>query len=124
VRGVLEATGGQGADVIIESTGQVSAIADSVSAARLGATVLLFGITTATEGALPFYQLYFKELTIVNSRAAKSEDFPRAIDLVARRVVKLEPLVTHVVPLAELERAIHMLKSDEDQRLKIILENS
>jgi L-iditol 2-dehydrogenase len=124
VRGVSEATRGQGADVIIESTGQVSAIADAISMARLGATLLLFGITTVTEGALPFYQLYFKELTIVNSRAAKSEDFPAAIDLVARGVVKLEPLVTHVVSLAELESAIHMLESDEDRRLKIILENT
>jgi L-iditol 2-dehydrogenase len=124
VRGVSEATSGQGADVIIESTGQVSAIADAISMARLGATLLLFGITTVTEGALPFYQLYFKELTIVNSRAAKSEDFPAAIDLVARGVVKLEPLVTHVVSLTELERAIHMLESDEDRRLKIILENT
>jgi L-iditol 2-dehydrogenase len=124
VRGVSEATRGQGADVIIESTGQVSAIADAISMARLGATLLLFGITTVTEGALPFYQLYFKELTIVNSRAAKSEDFPAAIDLVARGVVKLEPLVTHVVSLTELESAIHMLESDEDRRLKIILENT
>jgi threonine dehydrogenase-like Zn-dependent dehydrogenase len=91
--------------------------------ARLGATLLTFGITTVTEGALPFYQLYFKELTIVNSRAAKSEDFPASIDLVASGAVKLEPLVTHVVGLAELGEAIHMLESDTDRRMKIILEN-
>jgi L-iditol 2-dehydrogenase len=124
VRGVSDATSGQGADVVIESTGQVSAIADAISMARLGATLLLFGITTATEGRLPFYQLYFKELKLVNSRAAKSEDFPAAIDLVARGVLRLEPLVTHVVSLPELETAIHMLESDEDRRLKIILENT
>jgi 2-desacetyl-2-hydroxyethyl bacteriochlorophyllide A dehydrogenase len=42
VRGVLEATGGRGADLVIESTGVMSAIADGISMARLGGTLLLF----------------------------------------------------------------------------------
>jgi threonine dehydrogenase-like Zn-dependent dehydrogenase len=60
----------------------------------------------------------------VNTRAAKSEDYPPTIGLVARGALKLKPLVTHVVPLLDLEKAIGMLESDEDQRMKIILENS
>jgi 2-desacetyl-2-hydroxyethyl bacteriochlorophyllide A dehydrogenase len=123
VRGVMEATGGRGADLVIESTGMVPAIADGISMARLGGTLLLFGTTAATQASLPFYQLYFKELKIVNTRAAKSEDFPASIDLVARGVLKLKPLVTHVVSLSDLESAIGMLESDEDRRMKIILEN-
>jgi hypothetical protein len=59
-------------------------VADAIAAVRPGGTLLLFGITTATEGALPFYQLYYKELTLVNARAAKSEDYPDSIDLAAR----------------------------------------
>ena len=92
--------------------------------ARLGGTLLLFGITSATQASLPFYQLYYKELNIVNTRAAKGEDYPPSIDLVARGVLKLKPLVTHVIPLLDLEKAIGMLESDEDQRMKIILENA
>jgi threonine dehydrogenase-like Zn-dependent dehydrogenase len=59
----------------------------------------------------------------VNTRAAKGEDFPPTIDLVARGVLKLKLLVTHVVPLLDLEKAMSMLESDEDQRMKIIMEN-
>ena len=124
VRGVMEATGGHGADFVIECTGVPSALADSINMARLGGTLLLFGITSATQATLPFYQLYYKELNIVNTRAAKGEDYPPTIDLVARGVLKLKPLVTHVVPLLDLEKAIGMLESDEDQRMKIILENT
>ncbi len=58
------------------------------------------------------------------SRAAKSEDYPACIDLVARGTLKLEPLVTHVVALPDLAKAIGMLESDSDQRMKIILENA
>jgi L-iditol 2-dehydrogenase len=123
VHGVLEATGGLGVDIVIECTGKIPVIADAISMARSGGSLVLFGVSTATEGKLPFYQLYFKELKIVSPRAAKSEDFPASIDLVARGAVKLDSLVTHVLPLAQAREAITMLESDEDQRMKIILEN-
>ena len=123
IASVLEATNGRGADVVIEATGIGSAIAEGITMARLGARLLLFGITTATEVRWPFYQLYFKELTLFSSRAAKSEDYPSSIDLVARGVVQLKPLVSDVVPLGELKTAIGMLVSDSAKRLKIILEH-
>ena len=124
VTGVAEATGGRGADLVIESTGTMPAISDGISMARLGGTLLLFGVTATTDAKLPFYQMYFKELKLVNTRAAKGEDFPASIDLVARGVLKLKPLVTHVVALSDLESAIGMLDADEDRRMKIILENA
>ncbi len=124
VRQVKEATGGEGADIVIECTGVPSALADAINMVRLGGTILLFGITSATQMNLPFYQLYYKQLSIVNTRAAIGEDFPPTIDLVARGALNLKPLVTHVVPLLDLEKAIGMLVKDEDHRMKIILENA
>ena len=121
---VKDATGGNGVDFVIECTGVPSALADGVNMARLGGSLLMFGIVSAKEAALPFYQLYYKELTIVNSRAANPEDFPPTIDLVARGALNLKALVTHVVPLHDLEKAIGMLEKDEDHRMKIILDNS
>jgi len=123
VRRVKDATGGHGADIVIECTGVPAGLAEAINMARLGGTLLLFGIMSAMQAALPFYQLYYKELNVVNTRAAKGEDYPPSIDLVARGALKLKPLVTHVVPLLDLEKAIGMLESDEDQRMKIILEN-
>lgn len=121
---VKDATGGHGADIVIECTGVPAGLAEAINMVRLGGTLLLFGIMSATQAALPFYQLYYKELNVVNTRAAKGEDYPPSIDLVARGALKLKPLVTHVIPLLDLEKAIGMLESDEDQRMKIILENT
>jgi L-iditol 2-dehydrogenase len=123
VASVRAATGGRGPDVVIETTGMMRSIADAITMSRVGGTLLLFGITTAAEGALPFYQLYFKELNVVNARAAKGEDYPDSIDLVARGAVKLKPLVTHRMPIADLGPAIDMLTSDVDGRMKIIMEH-
>jgi len=123
IQKVLEATEGRGADLIIDTTGAIPSLADAIHMARFGGRLLLFGIITATEGALPFYQLYFKELTLINARVAKSEDYPDSIDLVQRGIVRLEPLVSHVMPFRELETAIGMLRSEDGQRMKIILEH-
>jgi len=120
---VREATEGRGADVVIETTGVLPSVAASVKMARAGGRLLLFGIITAQEGALPFYDLYFKELSLISARVATGEDYPSAIALVERGTVRLEPLVSDVMPLVELKAAIGMLGSDSGQRMKVIMEH-
>ena len=124
VQKVLDATDGRGPDVVIECTGVVAALAEAIRMVRVGGRILLFGIMSAKEGALPFYDLYFKELTLINSRSAISEDFPMMIDLVAGGAVSLEPLVTHRMALSELETALEMVENGVDRRLKIMLDHT
>jgi 2-desacetyl-2-hydroxyethyl bacteriochlorophyllide A dehydrogenase len=121
---VRGATEDRGADVVIETTGMLPSVAAAVKMARSGGRVLLFGIITATEGALPFYDLYFKEIALVSARVAKSEDYPNSIALVQRGLVRLAPLVSDVMPLVELKAAIGMLGSDSGPRMKIIMEHA
>jgi 2-desacetyl-2-hydroxyethyl bacteriochlorophyllide A dehydrogenase len=121
---VREATEGRGADAVIETTGVLNQVAAAVHMARSGGRLLLFGIITAKEGALPFYDLYFKELALISARVAKSEDYPASIALVERGTVRLEPLVSDVMPLESLKAAIGMLGSDSAQRMKIILDHA
>ena len=121
---VREATGGRGADVTIETTGVIKQLADSVHMTRFGGKVQMFGIYTAKEGALPFYELYFKEVSLISARVAKPEDYTDCIALVERGQVKLEPLVSDVMPLGQLKDAINLLASDSGQRMKIIMEHT
>ena len=121
---VREVTEGRGADLTIETTGVLKQLEHSVHMTRFGGKVLLFGIYTVKEGALPFYDLYFKEVSLISARVAKPEDYTDCIALVERGQVRLEPLVSDVMPLGELKAAIGMLSSDSGQRMKIILEHS
>jgi 2-desacetyl-2-hydroxyethyl bacteriochlorophyllide A dehydrogenase len=121
---VKEATEGRGPDVVVETTGVVSQLGTAIHMVRAGGRILMYGIITAKEAALPFYDLYFKELRLINARVAKSEDYPGSIGLVQRGAVKLAPIVSDVMPLGELKAAISMLGSDSSgQRLKIILDH-
>ena len=120
---VREVTEGRGPDVVIETTGVVPSLAQAIHMTRSGGRILMYGIITAKDGALPFYDLYFKELRLINARVAKSEDYPAAVGLVQRGLVRLAPIVSDVMPLGELEAAIGMLGSDSGQRMKIILDH-
>ena len=124
IQKVKDATEGRGADIVIETTGVLKSLADAVHMTRFGGKVLLFGIYTVKEGALPFYDLYFKEISLISARVAKAEDYPASISLVERGQVRLGPLVSDVMPLGELKAAIGLLGSDSGQRMKIILEHS
>jgi 2-desacetyl-2-hydroxyethyl bacteriochlorophyllide A dehydrogenase len=121
---VRRATEDRGPDVVIETTGVVQQLASAVNMTRSGGRILMFGIITAREGALPFYDLYYKELSLINARVAKSEDYPGAIGLVQRGQVRLDPLISDVMPLGDLKAAIGMLGADGGgQRMKIVLEH-
>jgi 2-desacetyl-2-hydroxyethyl bacteriochlorophyllide A dehydrogenase len=121
---VVEATGGVGADLVIESVGRLSVLAQAIDVARFGGRVLSFGIHTVREGSLPFYDMYFKELTFINARAAKGRDFPASIDLVRRGAVRLAPLVSHSLPLDQLDKALGLLEKEIPQRAKVVLEHA
>jgi 2-desacetyl-2-hydroxyethyl bacteriochlorophyllide A dehydrogenase len=123
IQKVREATEGRGADLTIETTGVMKQLADSIHMTRFGGKVLLFGIYTVKEGALPFYDIYFKEISLISARVAKAEDYPASIALVERGQVRLEPLVSDVMPLGELKAAIGLLSSESGQRMKIILDH-
>jgi 2-desacetyl-2-hydroxyethyl bacteriochlorophyllide A dehydrogenase len=124
IQKVRDLTEGRGSDLTIETTGVMKQLSDSVHMTRFGGKVLMFGIFTVKEGELPFYDLYFKEISLVSARVAKPEDYTACIALVERGQVRLEPLVSDVMPLGDLKAAIGLQASDSGQRMKIIMEHS
>jgi 2-desacetyl-2-hydroxyethyl bacteriochlorophyllide A dehydrogenase len=118
---ILGATDGRGADLVVESVGHLTILAEAMDLARIGGRVLPFGIYSVDEAKLPFYELYFKELNVIGARAARAEDFPACIELIENGSIDLKPLITHTEPFTELGRAISMLGESGARRLKIIL---
>jgi L-iditol 2-dehydrogenase len=118
---VAEATRGRGPDLVVECVGNTGTLAQAINLVRIGGRIVLFGTITEDSGELPFYQLYYKEISLANTRAAKPEDFPASIELVASGAVELDPLITHTFPLASAEEAI--AATAESGSLKVILDH-
>ena len=103
---VLDATDGLGADLVVESAGKLSVLAQAMDLVRLGGRVLGYGIHTNTEGSLPFYDMYFKEIQFINARAATDKDFVSCLELVGSGAVDLKTLIRDDLPLEKLGKAI------------------
>jgi 2-desacetyl-2-hydroxyethyl bacteriochlorophyllide A dehydrogenase len=118
---VADVLGEDGPDLVVESAGKVAALAQAVELAPLGGTVLAFGTISSTQGELPFYQLYYKELAIISSRGARLRDYERGIELAAAGRLQLAPLVSATFPLAQATEAFLTLRQSPEA-LKVVLD--
>jgi threonine dehydrogenase-like Zn-dependent dehydrogenase len=74
---LADLTGRPRRDLTIETTGVLKQLEHSVHMTRFGGKVLMFGIYTAKEGALPFYDLYFKEVSLISARGREARGLHR-----------------------------------------------
>lgn len=118
---VQEVTDGAGADVVVEAVGTVPTLRQAVEVAAPGGHLVVFGtIGPDAQGSPPFYELYYKELTLHHPRAALHRDYQRAVDLATTGLIDLAPLHTHSFPL---ERAVEAFATvqDDARALKVSL---
>ncbi len=117
---LAEYTKGKGADLVVESAGTEATLAAAIELAGTGGEVLVFGTLTGGEAGLPYYQLYHKELTVYNPRAATPADYDTGIELAASGRLQLAELVTHT--FAADEAAAAFAAVDDASSLKVVIE--
>ncbi len=113
-------TSGRGANVVVEAVGTEATFAQAINLAGAAGTVVLFGTATGGNEGLPYYQLYFKELTIMNPRAATKADYQRAIELVAAGTIVGAPIVSKSFALSDGNDALDAVK--ESSTLKVLID--
>jgi threonine dehydrogenase-like Zn-dependent dehydrogenase len=109
VAGVMERTGGAGADVVFETVGGSGpTLRHAVEMARPGGTVCVLGVFTRQPG-FDVRVAYGKELTILWSNSYSTWDgvseYEIALDLLAEGKVRAEPLITHHFVLDDIGAA-------------------
>jgi 2-desacetyl-2-hydroxyethyl bacteriochlorophyllide A dehydrogenase len=115
-------TGGLGFDLVVEAVGTEATLARAIGLAGTGGEVIVFGTITSGEGGLPYYQLYHKELTVYNPRAAVGSDYDAGIELAATGRLQLDELVTHTFSPEEAALAFETI--DDPAALKVVIDFS
>jgi threonine dehydrogenase-like Zn-dependent dehydrogenase len=108
------------ADVVIETVGgHAITLLEASDAARRGGTIVVLGYFP---GATPVKGL-LKELTIVGSLGyaydAEKGDFPLAIGLMRDLASDIEPLVTHKLPLSQINTAFATARNKSTGSVKV-----
>jgi L-iditol 2-dehydrogenase len=119
VEEVLKDGKGRGVDLVLEATGDTNAVNLAFQVAAEGAKVALVSIYHGTS-QIDAMQIVSKELKVYGSYDYKWIDFEEAIGLIANGRVKTEPLITHKLPLKDIQKGIRFM--EERIAVKVLLE--
>jgi (R,R)-butanediol dehydrogenase/meso-butanediol dehydrogenase/diacetyl reductase/L-iditol 2-dehydrogenase len=112
-----EYTDGRGFDTVFECSGHLSAVMPTVELAAKDGTVVWAGAypEEATVPVNPYY-MFANELT-VRSTILAPYVFPRSLKLLAK--LDLEPMITQIVPLEDIGKALAGRKTSTDIKILV-----
>jgi L-iditol 2-dehydrogenase len=115
---VRRRTGG-GADVAVEAVGIPQTVAAAIGCVRKGGSVAMVG-NLRGDAALPLQAVVTGELSLLGC-CASSGEYPACLDMIARRMVHVEPLLSAVAPLEEGPAWFDRLRRGEPGLMKVLL---
>ncbi len=116
-RDVRRATGGRGADIVIEHVGQAT-WDRSVRALANGGRLVTCGATTGAAGALNLQHLFARQLSILGSYMGRFAELLAAVPLLIEG--RVAPVIDEVFPLARAADAQRRLE-EKGQFGKVVL---
>lgn len=109
-KAVLEATDGQGCDVVLDVIGVPETMNTAINLCASAGRVVVVGFAAPTF-EVPFYGLLMHEKSITGTRASTKADVMEAVTLVASGRIK--PVVGSLFPLEGLPEAMAALRAGE-----------
>ncbi|MBI2886336.1 MAG: zinc-binding dehydrogenase [Chloroflexi bacterium] len=123
ISAVMDLTGGQGVDMVVEAVGQELTYNLCVQLIRRSGYITWYGLAKKNPMLIDCLALFRKEPTIfMSSQGDKEKDFTFARDLILSGRVDVRPVLTHRMPVAQAQRAFELAESRADGVVKIVLE--
>jgi L-iditol 2-dehydrogenase len=121
---VADLTNGKGADYVVEAVGRRETLAQSIELAAMDTKLLWFGLPdTSDQVPVPFNRFFRKRLTAQTVYGAQGEpglvSFRVALDLIMRGEIDVAPLLSHVLPIEDVERAFELAHSRDEGAVKV-----
>ncbi len=100
------------------------AIPDALRVCRFGGIVALIGLEQRPDQTVPIdiNTFHFQKLQLRASHAIPNHYFPIALDLLARRVIDPDRLITHAFSLDEYRRAFELADNSYERVGKVVVE--
>ncbi len=106
------------ADIVIEATGSAQVFNLCIQTLRKGGKCLAAGIVHELS-SLDFGIIVRNEISLEGSICYTRKEFSECLSLVQEGRIKVEPLITHKLPLAEISRGINLIKSKEAMKVML-----
>jgi L-iditol 2-dehydrogenase len=122
VERIIDLTGGEGVDVVIEASGAVEAVRQAFRMVRPGGRVVLVGIFPSVELEVPLAETITKELDVLGV-FRYANIFPTAVRYVSSGRIEVKSLITHRFPLERILEGFetHIKKIGNPMKVQIII---
>lgn len=120
---IREALGGESPRVVFEVSGAAGGLATALAVLPIGGRIVAVGIHRAPV-AIDLGALTVREQTVIGTNAQVREtDFPRAVELIARRPGGWSRIAPRVIPLADVvDGALRPLASGTAPAIKVLID--
>ncbi|HUU01867.1 MAG TPA: zinc-dependent dehydrogenase [Myxococcota bacterium] len=113
---------GRGADVVIVCAGTIPVLNQAILSVDRGGTVLFFATPPPGQDLpVPVNDFWRNGITLVPSYAGSPADCAEALDLIAGRTVSVAEMVTHRLPLSQIQEGFRLV-AQGDESIKVIIE--
>jgi len=119
---IIESTGGQGADAVIEAVGAQETIHSAMMLARPGAVIAVIGVNLDMEFPLPMPLAVTKDLTMSFGVVPVPEFWPTLIPLLQAGQLQPEVVFSHHMGLSEGAEAYRQFDRREEGFMKVMLD--
>jgi L-iditol 2-dehydrogenase len=116
---VRQQTGGRGADLAFEVVGTTATLQLAATCLRKGGHLTLVG-NVSPNVEFPLQTIVTREITVAGSCASAGE-YPACLDMIGRGTVRVDPLISAVVPLTEGPAWLQRLRNKAGGLMKVIL---
>ena len=120
---VLQANDGRLADLVIVCAGAQAAFEQGLKSVERGGTVLIF-TAAVKEACLPVStnEIFWRnEVTLLSSYAAAPQDLKEALKLISQKKIIVEDMITHRLPLEEIQKGFDLVVRPRDS-IKVIIQ--
>jgi len=108
-------------DIVIDATGAPSMLSQAIRMARPGGRVLMFGVSPqGRTAAIEPFQVFRKGLSIFASYTSRRNSL-QALTLIGSGKVRVDDLVSHRMPLDDLEAGIRKIEDRGANAMKVMI---
>lgn len=113
-------TGGEGPDIILETSGSNAALDMAVRALRPTGRIVAVSWYNGASVDVAMNTVIVKDAELIGSLASPNS-FGPVLSYMASGKLKVKPLITHVRPMEELEDVVNMIRAKKEMRIKVLL---
>jgi L-iditol 2-dehydrogenase len=125
VKQIHSDTGNRGVDLAFDCAGKdnpvgLNTIGQCILAVSNAGRVVMTAIPTGRATPVDMHEMRRKEITLYNVRRSNHETEP-ALEMLRAEPKRFRPMITHALPIENIQRAFEMLEQKQDGAAKIVM---